>query len=76
MGQHSLYVKVHANAGKDVLVATDPNRAEAWVKAKPVNGQANDAVTRLIARSFAVAPSQVRLVKGSSSSRKVFRIIS
>ena len=75
MGQQSLYVKVHPNAGKDVLVSTAPNRAEAWVKAKPVNGQANDAVARLIARSLAVPPSQVRLVKGSASSRKVFRII-
>lgn len=75
MGQQSLFVTVHTNAGKDVLVSTAPNRAEAWVKAKPVSGQANDAVTRLIARSLAVAPSQVRLVKGSSGRRKVFRII-
>ena len=75
MGQQSIYVKVHSNAGKDVLVATAPDRAEAWVKAKPVNGQANVAVARLIARSLAVAPTQVKLVKGASSSRKVFRII-
>ena len=74
MGQRSLYVKVHPNAGKNVLVATALDRAEAWVKAKPVDGQANEAVARLIARSFAVAPSQVRLVKGGSGRRKVYRI--
>jgi uncharacterized protein YggU (UPF0235/DUF167 family) len=75
MGQQSLYVKVHPNAGTDVLVATAPDRAEAWVKAKPIDGQANDAVARLIARSFSVAPAQVKLVKGASGRRKVYRII-
>ena len=28
-------VKVHPNAGKDVLVGVGPGRFEAWVKAKP-----------------------------------------
>ena len=70
-----MYVKVHPNAGKDVLVATAPDRAEAWVRAKPVNGQANDAVARLIARALEVAPSQVKLVKGAMAPRKVFQIL-
>lgn len=70
-----LYVKVHPNAGKDILVAIAPDRAEAWVKAKPVNGQANDAVARLVARSLGVAPSSVRLVKGAMAPRKVFQIL-
>ena len=71
----SLYVKVHPNAGKDVLVSTGPGRYEAWIKAKPVEGRANEAVTALIARMLAVPSSSVRLVKGRSGRHKVFRIM-
>ena len=71
----SLYVKVHPNAGKDVLVSIGPGRCEAWIKAKPVEGRANEAVAALIARTLAVPASRVRLVKGRSGRHKVFRII-
>ena len=70
-----LHVKVHPNAGKDVLVSLGPGRFEAWVKAKPIDGQANHAVAQLIARSLQLSPGQVRLVKGHSSRRKVFKIV-
>lgn len=71
----SLYVKVHPNAGKDVLVSTAPGRYEAWIKAKPVEGRANEALAALIARALGVPASSVRLVKGHSGRHKVFRII-
>ena len=71
----SLYVKVHPNAGKDVLVSIGPGRCEAWIKAKPVEGRANEAVAALIARTLAVPVSRVRLVKGRSGRHKVFRIV-
>lgn len=71
----SLYVKVHPNAGKDVLVSTAPGRYEAWIKAKPVEGRANEALAALIARALGVPASSVRLVKGHSGRHKVFRIM-
>ena len=71
----SLYVKVHPNAGKDVLVSTGPGRFEAWIKAKPVEGRANEAVSALIARTFKIPLAQVRLTKGWSGRHKVFRIV-
>ena len=71
----SLYVKVHPNAGKDVLVSTGPGRFEARIKAKPVEGRANEAVAALIARTLRVPMAQVRLMKGRSGRHKVFRIV-
>ena len=71
----SLYIKVHPNAGKDVLVSTGPGRFEAWIKAKPVEGRANEAIAQLIARTLAVPASRVRLTKGRSGRHKVFRIV-
>ena len=72
----SLYVKVHPHAGKDVLVSTGPGRFEAWIKAKPVEGRANEAVLALIARALQIPSGQIRLTKGRSGRHKVFRIVS
>jgi len=69
-----LSVKVHPNAGKDVLVSTGPGRFEAWVKAKPVQGDANESIVSLIARAFKVSREQVRLVKGHHGRHKVFKV--
>ena len=70
-----LYITVHPHAGKDVLVSVGPGRFEAWVKAKPVGGQANEAVASLLSRDLQLPPRGVRLVKGRSSRRKVFRVL-
>ena len=75
MEPSSITVKVHPNAGKDVLISLGANRFEAWVKAKPVVGQANEAVTALLVRNLSIAPDRLRLVKGRHGSHKVFRIV-
>ena len=75
MQQQWLTVKVHPNAGKDVLVSLGPGRFEAWVKAKPMDGQANESVARLLARALQVAPARLRLVKGRSGRQKLFTVL-
>ena len=75
MTPYSIYVKVHPSAGKEVLVSVGPGRFEAWVKAKPIDGRANEAVASLVARTFKIPASHVLLVKGRSGLRKVFRIL-
>ena len=71
----AVYVKVNPRAGRDVLVSTAPGRFEAWIKAKPVDGRANEAVAALLARALQISGKQVRLVKGRSGRHKVFKII-
>ena len=70
-----LYVKVHPNAGKDLLISLGPGRFEAWIKAKPVEGRANEALASLLVRSLHIPPHQLRLTKGRSGRHKVFRVI-
>ena len=76
MSERWIYVKVHPNARKDILVSMTPDRFEAWVRAKPIAGFANDAVTNLLARTLQIPQDCLRLVKGRSSHRKIFKILS
>jgi uncharacterized protein YggU (UPF0235/DUF167 family) len=44
------------------------------VKEPPVDGKANEAIVKALAKYFDVAPSLIRLVSGASAKRKVFEI--
>jgi uncharacterized protein YggU (UPF0235/DUF167 family) len=44
------------------------------VTAPPVDGRANDALRRLIARRAGVAPSRVTLVRGEKSREKTLSV--
>ena len=70
-----LTVKVRPGAGKDVLVSVGPGRFEAWVKAKPLEGRANEAVMDLLARTLRIPRERLKLVKGWSARQKVVRIV-
>ena len=41
---------------------------------KPVNGRANEALRRLVAKRAGVAPSRVSVVKGEKARDKVVRV--
>jgi uncharacterized protein YggU (UPF0235/DUF167 family) len=70
-----ILVKVHPNAKKDVLVRHGLTRFEAWVRAKPIAGEANMALETLLASALSIPRSRLRLVKGASSRNKVFRLL-
>jgi uncharacterized protein YggU (UPF0235/DUF167 family) len=44
------------------------------VTAPPVDGKANDALCRFVARAAGVAPSRVSVVRGHASRDKVVRV--
>ena len=45
-----------------------------WVTASPTDGQANDAVARVLAEALDIAPSRVSLLRGAASRDKTFEI--
>lgn len=45
-----------------------------WVTESPVDGNANDAIIRLIASHFSTRPYNVRIVSGHTSKQKVVEI--
>ena len=48
--------------------------ARAWVTAAPTDGQANEALIRLVAKTLDVAPSRVTIVRGHTSREKTIEI--
>lgn len=48
---------------------------QAKVRAKPQDGAANAAVTRLVAKALGVPPSRVELLRGDRSRDKLLKIL-
>lgn len=79
-----IFVKVQSNAKKEAVEKLDPPaRGLRWagdahfvvfVKAPPAGGKANQAVLRLLADYFGVAPSRLKIIAGRSARRKIIQI--
>ena len=69
-----LRVRVTARASRDELAGLRDGVLHVRVSAPPVDGKANQAVCRLIARAVGVGKTSVRVVKGERSRDKVVTI--
>jgi len=63
-------VRLTPRGGRDEIDGVVEGALRARVAAAPVDGAANDALCRLIARELDVAPTTVELVAGASGRRK------
>ena len=69
-----LRVRVTARASRDELVGLRDGVLHVRVSAPPVDGKANHAVCRLIARAVGVGRTSVTVARGERSRDKVVRI--
>ena len=69
-------VYVHPRARQRRIALRGENRYEVWVPEAPADGAANKAVQRLLAEALTVAPSRLVLIRGHTSRRKVFQLMS
>jgi len=67
-------VKVKTNAKADRVEKTGEGEYRVMVKAKPLEGKANDAVRSALAEHFGIPRSKVVLILGQTSKQKVFEI--
>ena len=67
-------VRLQARARGDELVGIRDGVLVARVSAPPVDGRANRALCRLIARRAGVAPSKVTVLRGGRSRDKLIRV--
>jgi uncharacterized protein (TIGR00251 family) len=69
-----LTVRLQPRARRDEVVGERNGAIVVRVTAPPVDGRANDALCRLIAKVAGVAPSRVQVVRGHTSRDKVVRV--
>jgi len=67
-------VKAFPEANKEEVVKKSENSFEVWVKEKPIKGQANRAIVRMLAGYLGVNQSEIRLIRGFKQRNKVFEI--
>ncbi len=70
----TLRVRVQPRASRDAIVGWHADALRLAVTAPPIEGEANEAARRLIARALGVAPSAVSVVRGERSRDKLVRV--
>lgn len=69
-----IFVTVKTRAREERVESIDASHLVVMVKALPVEGRANEAVVRALARHLGVAKTQLRLVSGATSKSKVLEV--
>lgn len=69
----SVHLKPNSRHREEVVVGDD-GVLIIYTKAPAIEGRANEAATKLLAKHFGVAPSKVKLLHGATSKHKVFEI--
>lgn len=69
----SVHIKPNSRHREEV-VKNDDDTLTVYVKAPAIEGQANVAAIKLLAKYFGVASSKVKLVRGATSKYKIFEI--
>ena len=69
----SVYIKPNSRHREEV-VKNDDDTLTVYIKAPAIEGRANAAAIKLLAKYFKVASSKVKLVRGATSKYKIFEI--
>ena len=69
-----IYVQAKPAAKQDKVKEVEKNEFVVSVTEPPIQGRANQAIIKLLAKHFEVSKSQVNLVLGFSSRQKIFEI--
>ena len=69
-----LRVRLQPRARRDEVVGERAGAVLIRVTAPPVDGKANEALCRLVAKKAGVAPSRVTLIRGHSARDKTLEI--
>ena len=59
---------------REQIIANNDGTLTLYTKAPAVDGKANEAAVRLLAKYYGVSKARVRLVRGHTSKHKVFEI--
>ena len=64
-------IKLHPDSSKEEIKRNDENNYEIWIKEKPVNNKANNALIKLLKKYFG---KEIKIVSGFKSRNKMIEI--
>lgn len=68
-------IRVKAGAPKDGFQGTEQDGTiKVAISARPVDGKANEALVRFLAKAFGLPPGEVRITSGARSRMKVIEL--
>jgi uncharacterized protein (TIGR00251 family) len=73
-GAVTFRLRVQPRAARDAVAGEHNGAIKLRISAPPVDGKANEACRRLIAKLVGVSPSAVEIIAGESSKDKVIRV--
>jgi len=72
--QAVLDVMAKPGSGRSELIRLRDGSLRASLKSRPVEGQANEELVRLVGKTLKISPSKIHLVSGQRSKRKLLAI--
>lgn len=74
MAERTIEVRLTPRASRDEVVGIRDGVLVVRVGAPPVDGRANEALRKLIAKELGIAKSKVEIVRGERERRKLVRV--
>ncbi len=74
MAEARIEVRLRPRSHRDQLMGIEDGVLLARVTAPPLDGRANKALCRMIAKRIGIAPSKVSVVQGEKSRNKLVRV--
>jgi uncharacterized protein (TIGR00251 family) len=66
----TLLIKVKPGSGKDEILVDAENNISVKIKAKPIDGEANDYLIKYLSKEFGISRGNIQLEKGATSRLK------
>ena len=67
-------VKVVPDAKREQIQAGLDGSLKVWLRARPKEGKANQALTELLSKYYSVSRSQIHIISGRTSRNKIVEI--
>lgn len=64
-------ITVKPGSSQEKIVATGENELTVYLRAKPHDGEANDALVKLLSKHFKVGKTSIKISRGAHSHTKI-----
>ena len=67
-------IRVKPGTSQEKIIESTPGELTVYLRAKPHDGEANDALIKLLAKHFKVGKTTIKIVRGHKSHTKIIEL--